>query len=776
MTELTGYLTSYTGMFKADFGTAGSISSITIPQIQRDYAQGRASDEVRKIRADYLGQLVAAARGELRGGLDLDFVYGTIEDGVLSPLDGQQRLTSLFLLHWLSAMRAGDSPATMPWSNFSYATRDSTRLFTERLVKRSLAEAESPQDPISKRIQDQPWALYQWKHDPTVQSMLVVLDHLERKLDGSDPAEVWQRLNGQDPAIRFHLLPLPGPGSESDQRVINGDQLYIKMNSRGKPLTEFENFKAVFEKSLTALPTSEGEEPVAKRFARSVDGPWSDVMFPYRGDDNVIDDEFMRYMTFIIDVCEWREGRARPDGDDGLVRLERRAKYVFVDSSDAERNRDFLFHAFDTWRDKSPSSFFSSILTTDQPAPDDHRLRLFTKGAESNLFEKACRLYGIGDKSRRFSLADSLMLYGFLVHRQDKTPAIGTRMRQLRNLFLDADQTVRTERMPTLVHEVEAFVRSGDLMELRTLTQFRRDDEERKRQFLESHPELEETLIRLENHPLLQGCLFSFDLDPERFDRRATTFHATFEPNNWPLLTGALLTYGEYQQKDRWGTDYFGSPRSPEAWRRVFSYGGRAAQIKTREALMGLLDALAETPREAIPGELTRMIDGYVQNCRANGRYPWRYYLLAYPSLREGDSGYFVREAGSMFQAVALRRTRLSSKYRDMFIHAAAEESSGTLDADGWWFTGYVTGPRVWEVNEGLDVRARDCGLEVILAPDHEDIPGLMPLDRRGESPAPTEGAVGIPITGIQVNGEWVDTEDRVKKFAEFIRAHRRQD
>ncbi len=36
--------------------------------------------------------------------ITLDFVYGDIDaEGTLTPLDGQQRLTTLFLLHWYAA-------------------------------------------------------------------------------------------------------------------------------------------------------------------------------------------------------------------------------------------------------------------------------------------------------------------------------------------------------------------------------------------------------------------------------------------------------------------------------------------------------------------------------------------------------------------------------------------------------------------------------------------------------------------------------------------------
>ena len=46
--------------------------SIVIPQLQRDYAQGRA--EAKELRERFLSQILYVLRGE--GRLNLDFVYG----------------------------------------------------------------------------------------------------------------------------------------------------------------------------------------------------------------------------------------------------------------------------------------------------------------------------------------------------------------------------------------------------------------------------------------------------------------------------------------------------------------------------------------------------------------------------------------------------------------------------------------------------------------------------------------------------------------------------
>ena len=92
---------SFISMFDQD-----EIRRIEIPKIQRDYAQGRPDEIATRIRKDFLGVLYRALTDGDR--VSLDFVYGEITaDGVMIPLDGQQRLTTLFLLHWYIAARAG---------------------------------------------------------------------------------------------------------------------------------------------------------------------------------------------------------------------------------------------------------------------------------------------------------------------------------------------------------------------------------------------------------------------------------------------------------------------------------------------------------------------------------------------------------------------------------------------------------------------------------------------------------------------------------------------
>ena len=124
---MSGFITSYAGLFSPPTGDAPQVTSIEIPLIQRDYAQGRTDSRTFDIRERFLDVLHEA----LTEGRDvgLDFIYGDVEDGTLRPLDGQQRLTTLFLLHWYLGYRAAQLSEPQAWMSFSYATRPSARLF-----------------------------------------------------------------------------------------------------------------------------------------------------------------------------------------------------------------------------------------------------------------------------------------------------------------------------------------------------------------------------------------------------------------------------------------------------------------------------------------------------------------------------------------------------------------------------------------------------------------------------------------------------------------------
>ncbi len=204
---------------------------IQIPIIQRDYAQGRKKESV--IRNRFLKSIFNSLKDNKD--LELDFVYGAKKNidstDLFIPLDGQQRLTTLYLLNWYIGNRELDGQELDDLRNtlakFTYATRFSSNIFCEKLSLKSIGFNKNP----SVEIMDSYWFFDTFKLDPTVQSMLVMLDAIHMEYEKLN-IKLFKNIN----KIKFYFLSLDGFDLT--------DELYIKMNARGKQLTHFENFKA----------------------------------------------------------------------------------------------------------------------------------------------------------------------------------------------------------------------------------------------------------------------------------------------------------------------------------------------------------------------------------------------------------------------------------------------------------------------------------------------------------------------------------------------------
>ena len=98
--------------------------------------------------------------------ITLDFIYGNIDDkGIMTPLDGQQRLTTLFLLHWYAARKQNIPVEDMEFlKRFSYETRYSARYFCLELIDYTPTFA----DVLSKEIINQAWFPLDWKKDSRI--------------------------------------------------------------------------------------------------------------------------------------------------------------------------------------------------------------------------------------------------------------------------------------------------------------------------------------------------------------------------------------------------------------------------------------------------------------------------------------------------------------------------------------------------------------------------------------------------------------------------------
>lgn len=291
--------------------------TIEIPIIQRDYAQGRASKyAVRASFLDALKQYLIQGKPNR----DLDFVYGSLiqtgDSFRFVPLDGQQRLTTLFLLHWYLAHISDQAEflRTILYKNhkslFRYETRASSSEFCDALMGNDIDMQRllniGSEKSLSKTIQNRGWFHLSWLNDPTIQSMLNMLDSIHAKFAGHP--DLFARLVDEEkPVITFLFL---------DLKEFNlSDDLYIKMNARGKPLTDFENFKAKFEQRIKSFQSDfldytlsfggKIDQPVDayQYFVHKIDTDWADIFWGYHDEklsENSFDDKLMNFIRLII--------------------------------------------------------------------------------------------------------------------------------------------------------------------------------------------------------------------------------------------------------------------------------------------------------------------------------------------------------------------------------------------------------------------------------------------------------------------------------------------
>ena len=623
------------------------LKGIVIPMIQRDYAQGREDARTREVRKRFLDALHEAVTGTP---ITLDFIYGDITDGIMTPLDGQQRLTTLFLLHWYAAKRAGvPAEAYAFLKNFSYETRASARMFCEKLI--DFDPGNAPR--ISEAIIDQSWFPLSWKTDATVASMLVMIDAIQQRF--ADVPDLWERLQGD--AITFYFLPIQEMGLT--------DELYIKMNSRGKPLTDFEHFKAELERRLRQM-----DKDTAQRIIRKIDTSWTDLLWPYRGDNNIIDDEFLRYFRFLCDILCYREGDTPQGKSNGSFDLL--ARYFDPAQETSKAHADMLEHCFDAWcalqEEGGPSAFVTRFLCAEHQSD---KVKLWDDKVD--LFQECLDTYGeMRDaRSRLFPLNKTVLLYAFhvyLLHRDKVTPEeFAERLRIVVHLcsnsqdeISDSESRTGGNRMPAILQQVDSIIGQGEILQLGLDPNFnvaQLQEEAEKQAWLEKHSTDVEALHELEDHPLLHGQIGIVGLEqPELFPRFAELFAC-----DWDAVDCVLVATGDYRQQDRnkWryqlgssGANGGGGRRISVAWQKLFhrTKSNEKSFERTGEVLRTLLSHAESLTDDA----LREVADDYLNDCETKKRYDWRYYYIKYPSFRRGRYGtYEWADVGKTYECFA---------------------------------------------------------------------------------------------------------------------------
>lgn len=710
--------------------------NVRIPQLQRDYVQG--SDKAKEIRDLFVCDLVETLSADTpeakQKTLHLDFIYGsTYEEApasglhphwekgelhfdipnldvneptkVFLPLDGQQRLTSLWLLHWMLCPETEADAAKKLLSHFSYATRSSSRRFCAALVAH-IGDGELKQllktNKGKSALMEAPWFLPAWQKDPTVNSMIEMLVAIGTRLGEADTAPLWTRL--QEGAITFTVIEI-----QSNEFRLT-DELYIKMNNRGRLLTDWECYKAkaieclgevVFTEENAglweSLQANEQEKTPADYFSFRIDGRWQDFFWHLsRGRESPLEDRVQRsdemMRSFFTWWAEYRYYHYNTGECSDKMHVFKSAKEITLlfqvlnklheigcphgeSAENQDQKKDFLETAFDV---ASKSAVEVRLHFTGREGNESRVGDLFRLLCEGKLERRhqvlvyylLLRLVKYNEEATDANLRDFLRVVRNFLYGIRKTEKMafnsGIELKELSGYAKYLDEVLGEK-------EVYAGLSSKEISEgtFQNMSAFRHEVEKAK--WICAHPAEKTALFQLEEHDLLRGFLRNLpwqDSSGINIRRLREAFFEVFgsprqqetEKPSDKLVARALVACGfrgilnKGIKNYTWWAYSFGGNES--RWRFVLTYplDKRNNDTTGRHTLCEALQELFKqyidkqyieqscTPEERLQAKERRLkaiIDEFLAKAENSEKTPW-YYLVKYAELWSGNIYHFA--------------------------------------------------------------------------------------------------------------------------------------
>lgn len=654
------------------------ISGITIPRIQRAYAQGRSDTHAVKTRERFLSAIQA---GLMNNGLTLDFIYGNIQNGQLIPLDGQQRLTTLWLLHWYADKKEDINDKRL--ARFSYNTRYSARDFLTKLVnyKPTLKKR------LSDEIRNEGWFPMEWINDPTVRGMLTMLDEIQERF--SDTDDIWNKLD----KINFYFRDI--------EEMKLTDDIYIKMNSRGKPLTDFEHFKAEL---LKIIRSENNDETAAKRIGLKIDREWTDLLWPYRDKYNLVDDSFLNFFRMISLILIYKSDQSSSEFNlkDDFSLLDRLYKnqpdnVAFLESAfDCMVNIQRKTQLFTPSTTNPIGDFFSFYLSEDHYDPE--KVVVPQQISNLDIFKEVLN----GTALNRNTPYWLIMLYSFMLYlmKNDSIKELDFRRRlrvvvnllkNSRNEVVDNPNGDAGNRMPANLLQVKNIILSGEIADSiiidndvrQNFNVIQMEEERQKLQFTKEHPEHSAGLFQLEDYYLLQGRTDVIGYKNTHLYQR---FIHVFDTCSRDMIDCAMLATSDYSQRINYWCIQLGSGSQDEignkAWYALFHPTGKNADFdKTKKSLRSLL----ETDVKIDNKYLQDRINTYLSECRTKNQYDWRYYYIAYSCFRSWRYGKYTMYDDQPYALVALFSEKRESSNAYQCMLKALIENKAVANSVEWY-------------------------------------------------------------------------------------------
>ena len=618
--------------------------AIEIPILQRDYAQGRLEPRTKEMNRkgeNFVSVLFNALREEK--GLRMDIIYGSIEtrDGdhpeekTFIPLDGQQRLTTLWLLYWyLSQWEERSEEIASLLQRFTYATRSTARDFCQRLCSLRLTRDElaNPSEYFSEKM----WFTSKYSYDPTIQAMLNMLNAIAKE-------------QHKQP-VYFDLLESLQFRSFDIGAYELTDELYIKMNRRGKQLESIENLKADFVGYLKKIG-HDFSKPDS--YDRKLDHEWADMAWGCRENED-FDIRYLRlfnryfYNLWIIDNPPGeREKNSTPDelnlhftGTDyrgfeayGAIlstatekgRLERMVR--FFDFLASDRGIMYSDYLRNPWRDKEQQLVYPYLLDVEELSMLD-RIALY-----------ALMLYVDNASDEDLQSLEHYQAWMRIVWNLIADPKLRSYQAQRRYMLLLAQLAPHSTT-------IESFLISTDIDQIGISStgdeKARLKLEQDKLRYIERYPNRREALLRAERIPCLQGqvgFLLEIEGDDDHFSKMVELTEKNIKADwawgaeyLWPALI-SLLEEPLFDLSYEGKFDYLSHKEHGSGihW--------RLQNLLNRPHITKVLLSLFERCLQGKGREFTKVCEELRQSYEYDEKIPWHYPLVNSDILLEAEHG-----------------------------------------------------------------------------------------------------------------------------------------
>lgn len=594
-------------------------------------------------------------------------------------------------------------------------------------------------------------------------SMLTMLDEIHAQF--KETAVTWEDLS----RITFYFLALEDMGLTDD--------LYIKMNSRGKPLTDFEHFKAELDKQLSSLNDSILANDIRKKF----DTTWTDLLWEYRNSgtnteqDTIVDDEFLRYIHFICDVIYYQnedyyqEKKIFHEKWNEFELLE----IFFKDEVRIIENFITLKNFFDCWckenlckiKYSTPDDFLLSFINT----TENYKKNKIVTQIGKNIFQECLARYTVN-----FNLQQFVFLYAVTYYLQhtDKIKYLDfvRRIRIINNLIQNSEKEISPSRMKNILQHVEEILDTGNVVNKEnTFNKYQLKEEQKKIELLarleKEYPQLKNKIFELEDHELLYGqigILFDFEKEirPEHIDI-AKQFIEQFKlTGNINIIDTALMSIGDYSQiinNSDWRHMHQFGTRDLTIWQSLFHQKDEINYSTTQKVILKLLNTIKVEEETDIITILENIKNSFTKTCEDKKEFPFEYYYIQYndyfnPKDKNGKMYSYFKDK---YTCTILSGERKNKNTYNPYLEAALKDYCTANGTD-------ITN----EIIKGLDIIHEyfvfnTCKLFQRYKNEYEYVYKIS--DKKDE----TDEELVKEIKIKQTKG--IDTENRIKKLSKCI-------